>query len=56
MIGNGIRNNSIVKIEGLGTFSTYFRNVHVSKSINNGSENDISSVKYVSFKPSKKIK
>ena len=55
-IGNEIRNNSKVKIEGLGTFSTYFRKVHVSKSLDTGEENDISTVKYISFKPSKKLK
>lgn len=45
-----------VKIDGLGTFSTYFRNVYVNKSLDTGLPTTIPNVKYVSFKPSKKLK
>lgn len=45
-----------VKIDGLGTFSTYFRNVYVNKSLDTGLSTTIPNVKYVSFKPSKKLK
>lgn len=55
IVGEKIKNNIKVKIEGLGTFSTYYRNVHFSKSLN-GDEENIPAVKYISFKPSKKIK
>ena len=45
-----------IKIDGFGTFSTYYRKVHVSKSLDTGIENNIPAVKYISFKPSKKLK
>lgn len=56
IISDRIKNNFKVKIEGLGTFSTYYRKVHVSKSLDTGIENNIPAVKYISFKPSKKLK
>ena len=56
IVGNKIKNNFKVKIEGLGTFSTYYRNVHFNKSSNKGYEDNIPAVKYIRFKPSKKIK
>ena len=48
--------NLKVKIEGLGTFSPYYRNVHFNKSFNKDDEENIPAVKYISFKPSKKLK
>lgn len=51
-----IKNGLKVKIEGLGTFSTYFRNVYINKSLDTGLSTTISNVKYISFKPSKKLK
>lgn len=56
IIANGLRNNLKIKIDGLGSFSTYYRNVYVNKSIDEGAERNIPAVKYISFKPSKKLK
>ena len=56
IVGEKIKNNFKVKIEGLGTFSTYYREVRFNKSSNNGIEENIPAVKYISFKPSKKLK
>ena len=44
IIGNGINNNLKVKIEGLGTFSPYYRNVHFNKSFNKNSKSKIKGV------------
>ena len=51
-----IKNNFKVKIDGLGTFSTSYRDVHFNKSLENGIDEKIPAVKYISFKPSKKLK
>lgn len=51
-----IKDDLIVKIDGFGTFSTYYRNVHFNKTFSNGIEENIPTVKYISFKPSKKLK
>lgn len=56
IIANGLRNNLKIKIDGLGSFSTYYRNVYIHKSINECIEKNIPVVKYISFKPSKKLK
>lgn len=56
IIGERINNDLKVKIEGLGSFSTYYRDVHFNKSLNNDYEKNIPSVKYIRFKPSKKLK
>ena len=56
IIGDKIKNNINIKIDGFGTFSTYYKNVHISKSIDTGIENNIPAVKCISFKPSKKLK
>lgn len=56
IIGDKIKNNINIKIDGFGTFSTYYKNVHISKSIDTGIENNIPDVKCISFKPSKKLK
>lgn len=51
-----IKNGLKVKIDGLGTFSTYFKNVYVNKSLDTGLSTTIPNVKCISFKPSKKLK
>ena len=56
IVGEKIRQDLNIKIEGLGTFSTYYRDVHFNKSLDNGIEENIPAVKYISFKPSKKLK
>lgn len=56
IIGNELRAGSKVKIEGLGTFSTFFKKIHVKKTLDTGVEKDIHNVKCISFKPSKKLK
>ena len=56
IVGEKIKNNFKVKIEGLGTFSTYYRKVRFNKPSDNNIEENIPAVKYISFKPSKKLK
>lgn len=56
IVGEKIKNDLKVKIDGLGTFSTYYRNVHFNKSSDSSIEENIPAVKYISFKPSKKLK
>ena len=56
IVGEKIKNNFKVKIEGLGTFSTYYREVRFNKPSDNNIEKNIPAVKYISFKPSKKLK
>lgn len=51
-----IKNGLKIKIDGLGTFSTYFKNVYVNKSLDTGLSATITNVKCISFKPSKKLK
>lgn len=51
VVGDGLKNDSKVKIEGLGTFSTYFKNIH---SLNNAKCDNVA--KCISFKPSKRLK
>lgn len=51
-----IKNGLKVKIDGLGTFSTYFKNVYINKSLDTGLSATIPNVKCISFKPSKKLK
>ena len=51
-----IRNDCKIKIDGFGTFSSYFKNVYVKKSIDNGNPNYIQNVKCINFSPSKKLK
>jgi nucleoid DNA-binding protein len=51
-----IKNGLKVKIDGLGTFSTYFKNVYVNKTLDTGFSTTIPNVKCISFKPSKKLK
>lgn len=51
-----IKNGLKVKIDGLGTFSTYFKNVYVNKSLDTGLSSTIPNVKCIGFKPSKKLK
>jgi len=56
IIGDRIKNDFKVKIDGFGTFSTYYRNVNFNKSLSNNYGKNIPLVKYISFKPSKKLK
>ncbi len=56
IIGEEIKKDLKVKIDGLGTFSTYFKDVYIKKAIDTGRTNIIRNVKCVSFKPSSKIK
>ena len=50
IVGEKIKNNFKVKIEGLGTFSTYYREVRFNKPSDNNIEENIPAVKYISFK------
>lgn len=50
-----IKNESKVKIEGLGTFSTYIRKSHIGKNVK-GNIEEIPSTICISFKPSSKLK
>ena len=45
-----------VKVEGLGTFSSYIRQAHIGKNVNTGNIEEIPDTRYVSFKPSRKLK
>lgn len=56
LITEKIKNGSKIKIEGLGTFSSYFKSVYVKKNIDTGESNYISNVKCIKFSPSKKLK
>lgn len=55
-IAEEIKKDLKVKIDGLGTFSTYFKDVYIKKAIDTGNTNIIRNVKCVSFKPSNKLK
>lgn len=44
-----------IKIEGFGTFSSYIRRAYLGKSVN-GNIEEIPDTRYISFKPSKKLK
>lgn len=55
IIGNEIRKGSKVKIDNLGTFSSYTRKSYIGKNVN-GNIESIPDSKYISFKPSKKLK
>ena len=55
-LGNELKKNCIIKIDGLGTFSSSIRKSYIGKSINNGEICVVPSTRYISFKPSKKIK
>ncbi len=56
IIRKEIKKGFKVKIDGLGTFSTYFKNVYMKKSLDTGIANTVPNVKCISFKPSKKLK
>lgn len=51
-----IRNGFKIKIDGLGTFSSYLKNVYVKKNITTGESNYIPNVKCINFSPSRKLK
>lgn len=55
IVGQGIKNDLKIKIEGLGTFSSYVRKTKSGKNVNENFD-DIQTQKYISFKPSNKIK
>lgn len=55
IVGNEIKNGLKVKIEGLGTFSSYVRQTYIGKNIN-GNVEKIPDTRYISFKPSRKLK
>lgn len=50
-----IKNECKIKIDGFGTFSSYIRHAYIGKNIN-GNVEEIPDTRYISFKPSKKIK
>lgn len=54
-IAEEIKNESKVKIDGLGTFSSFIRKSYTGKNLK-GEIEDIPSTKYITFKPSKKLK
>lgn len=45
-----------VKIEGLGTFSSFIRQSYIGRDINTGNIKKIEGNRCISFKPSKKLK
>lgn len=51
-----IKDGFKIKIDGLGTFSSYFKNVYIKKDINSGDEKIITDVRCIHFSPSKKLK
>lgn len=55
IVQNEIRNDCKIKIEGFGTFSSYVRQAYIGKSTN-GNVEEIPDTRYISFKPSKKLK
>lgn len=55
MVREEIKNGCKIKIEGLGTFSSYIRQAYVGKNVN-GKIGEIPDTRYISFKPSKKLK
>ena len=55
IITDELHKGNKVKIDSFGTFSSYERQSYVGKSIN-GNVMEIPISKYVSFKPSKKLK
>lgn len=55
IIREDIKNGNKVKIEGLGTFSSYTRQSYIGKKLN-GNIGEIPNTRYISFKPSKKLK
>ena len=55
-LGNELKKNCIIKIDGLGTFSSSVRKSYIGKDINTGNTSIIPSTRYINFKPSKKLK
>ena len=45
-----------IKVEGLGTFKSYTRKLHIGKNLKTGNVEEIKETKYISFKPSSKMK
>lgn len=55
-IQNGIRNDKKVKICGLGTFSTYSKNVYIEKTLDTGEVTIVPNVKCINFKASNQLR
>ena len=55
-LGSELKKNCIIKIDGLGTFSSSVKKSYVGKNINTGQTDVIPSTRYINFKPSKKLK
>lgn len=55
IIRNEVQKGLKVKIDGLGTFSSYIRQAYIGKNIN-GNVEEIPDTRYIRFKPSKKLK
>lgn len=55
-LGNELKNNCVIKIDGFGTFSSSVKKSYLGKNINTGITEIIPSSRYINFKPSKKIK
>ena len=56
IIRNEIKKGSKVKIDSLGTFSSFVRQAHIGKNLSTGDVGVIPSARCISFKPSKKLK
>lgn len=56
LITEKIKDGIKIKIDGLGTFSSYFKNVYIKKDINTGNEKYVADVRCIHFSPSKKLK
>lgn len=52
---DGLKEEHNVKIDGFGSFSSYLRHAYIGKNAN-GIVEEIPETKYISFKPSKKLK
>lgn len=55
-LGKELKKDCTIKIDGFGTFSSFIRQAYVGKNINTGDTDIIPSARYISFKPSKKLK
>lgn len=51
-----MKKGSKVKIDSLGTFSSFVRQAHIGKNLSTGDVGVIPSTRCISFKPSKKLK
>lgn len=51
-----IKNGFKIKIDGLGTFSSYLKNVYIKRNIKTGESDYIPNVRFINFSPSKKLR